>query len=98
MAAASTFETGIKLTDFKKNKEVLAINLKKLQSIARRKLQLNGPVEWTQAPKSQQTVLGKGYLSTRYSGESHVIMYSDVSSLSEVDVYHELCKARLYEL
>ncbi len=43
-------------------------------------------------------ILGKGYLNTRSSGTSHVIMYSDVSLLDEVDVYHELCKAKLYEL
>lgn len=76
----------------------MAINLKKLQAIARRKLQLKGPIEWSLVPKSQQAVLGKGYISTRYSGSSHVIMYSDAFSLDDIDVYRVLCKAKLYEL
>lgn len=88
----------INLTDFRKVRFLLALNLKKLQAVARRKLQLKGVVEWRSLSKDQQAFLGKGYLSVRSSGMSHVIMYSDVSLFDEVDVYHELCKAKLYEM
>lgn len=89
---------GINLTDLRRAVFPLAINLKKHQAIARRKLKLKSPVDWRQLSKNQQALLGKGYLSLRSSGSSHVIMYSDVSLLDEVDLYHELCKAKLYEL
>lgn len=77
---------------------MLAINLKKLQAIARRKLGLKDLIEWSKITSSDQVVLGKEYISLRSSDEAHIISYSDASSLNEADVYHELCKAKLYEL
>jgi hypothetical protein len=74
----------------------LAVNLKKLQSIARRKLDLKGQIEWNPVPKIKE--LGREYLSTRTTAGKHVISYTDVSSLEPVDAFHEMCKAKLNEL
>ena len=83
----------------------MTINLKKLQSIGRRKLKLEGSIEWSQVPRTQSLLLsnqtlGKEYLSTRTAanGTTHVISYFDASSLEPVDIFHELCKAKLDEL
>jgi hypothetical protein len=76
----------------------LAINLKKLQAVARRKLHLKGSVEWNMVPKSQTSVLGGGFLSIKSVGTAHVISYSSASSLGPVDVFHEMCKAKLDEV
>lgn len=80
----------------------LPINLKKLQSFARRKLQLKGSVEFKPISKSELSARGLGneYLSTRTNTNTmhHVISYSDASSLDTVDVFHEMCRAKLNEL
>jgi hypothetical protein len=78
----------------------LAINLKKLQSAGRRKLKLQGSVEWKLVSKSElpNQGIGKEYLSTRTIGSTHVISYFDVNSLEPVDVFHEMCRAKLNEL
>jgi hypothetical protein len=78
----------------------LPINLKKLQAVARRRLKLNSPVEWNLVSKTQlkSQGLGEEYLSTRTGIAGHVISYSDASSLEAVDVFHELCRAKLNEL
>ncbi|MHB1869103.1 MAG: hypothetical protein ACYCPP_09190 [Nitrososphaerales archaeon] len=70
----------------------MAINLKKLQAIARRRLKLKSPVEWNLVSKSHLSSqgLGKEYLSTRTSAAGHVISYSDASSLEAVDAFHEM--------
>ncbi len=77
----------------------LAINLKKLQAVARRKLNLKGSVEWEPLSNSQQSSqgLGKEYLSVRTNGTSHVISYFNAASLEPVDVFHEMCRAKLNE-
>ena len=76
----------------------MAINLKKLQATARRRLKLNNPVEWNLVSQSQLFTQGPGYLSTRTGTTGHVISYSNASSLEAVDVFHELCRAKLNEL
>jgi hypothetical protein len=78
----------------------LAINLKKLQSAGRRKLRLQGSVEWKLVSKTQLSNrgIGKEYLNTRTIGSTHVISYSEATSLEPVDVFHEMCRAKLNEL
>jgi hypothetical protein len=76
----------------------LAINLKKLQATARRRLKLNSPVEWKLVSLSEPFPHGSGYISTRTGSTGHVISYFDASSLEQVDVFHELCKVKLNEL
>ena len=77
----------------------MAINLKKLQAIARRKLNLKDAIQWDLVSQSQLSQgLGKDYLSIRSGGEGHVISYSNAESLEPVDVFHELCRAKLNEL
>lgn len=72
----------------------MAINLKKLQATARRRLELRGSVEWRAVQKS----LGTEYLSTWSNGPAHVVSYSNIASLTPADVFHEMCKAKLNEL
>ena len=78
----------------------MAINLKKLQALARRKLDLKDPIQWNLVSKGQLSSqgLGKDYLSTRSNATGHVISYSDADSLEPVDAFHELCRAKLNEL
>ncbi|MDG6996067.1 MAG: hypothetical protein JRN52_09090 [Nitrososphaerota archaeon] len=80
----------------------MAINLKKLQSIARRRLELKGSVEFNPVPKGQISAhgLGREYLGTRTNTTTmaHTISYSDSSSLEPSDVFHEMCKAKLNEM
>jgi hypothetical protein len=80
----------------------LPINLKKLQSIARRKVQLKGSVEFKLIPKGQRSAqgLGREFLNTRTNTTTmtHTISYSDSSSLQASDIFHEICKAKLNEL
>ncbi len=78
----------------------MAINLKKLQAVARRRLKLKGSVEWNSISKNQlaNQGLGSEYLSTRTNGIAHIISYSDASSLEPVDIFHELCRAKLNEM
>lgn len=76
-------------------------NLKKLQSIARRRLGLKDSIEFKSVPKSQASTLriGSEFLSTSTNALTltHTIMYSDSSSLKQADIYHEFCKAKLNE-
>ena len=78
----------------------MAINLKKLQAIARRRLGLKGSIEFNPVTRSQLKELGKEFLSTKTNTTTmlHSISYSDASSLEPVDVYHEMCRAKLNEL
>jgi hypothetical protein len=79
----------------------LSLNLKKLQSNARRRLGLKGSIEFKSVPRSQASSLriGSEFLSTSTNALtlSHTIMYSDVTSLNPADIYHEFCKAKLNE-
>jgi hypothetical protein len=79
----------------------LPLNLKKLQSIARRRLELRGSIEFKSVPKSQVSALriGLEFLSTLTNASTltHTIMYSDATSLKPADIYHELCRAKLNE-
>jgi hypothetical protein len=79
----------------------LPLNLKKLQSAARRRVGLKGDVEFESVPKSKLGALriGSGFLSTSTNSSTlkHTIVYSDISSLDPADVYHEFCRAKLNE-
>ena len=79
----------------------MALNLKKLQSIARRRLGLKGSVEFEHVSKSQIAYLkiGSEFLSTTTNSVTlaHTITYSNAPSLNPADVYHEFCKAKLNE-
>jgi len=75
------------------------VNFKKLQSIARRRLGLNGELEFV--PVKGGNAKGK-ILATSQTKSTlelkHTVTYSGTSSLDPADVYHELCRAKLYEL
>ncbi len=79
----------------------MPLNLKKLQSIARRRLGFKGNIEYKSVPKSQASTLriGSEFLSTSTNALTltHTIMYLDSSSLNPADIYHEFCKAKLNE-
>src|SRR5579875_1500531 len=83
-------------------KLLIDMNLKKLQSIARRRLDLKGAVEFKTVPsrRAMQLKLGAGFLttSTNVASTKHMITYSDIASLEPADVYHELCRAKFNEL
>jgi hypothetical protein len=78
-----------------------ALNLKKLQANARRRLGFKGKIEFKTVPKNQIAALqiGPEFLSTATDPRTlnHTIMYVEVSSLDPLDVYHEFCKVKLYE-
>jgi hypothetical protein len=79
----------------------LVLNLKKLQSIARRRLNLKGQVEFKPVSKSYLASMRiDSLLSTATNSltQAHTVSYSDASSLKVADVYHELCKAKLNEI
>ncbi|MDG6904281.1 MAG: hypothetical protein JRN20_00690 [Nitrososphaerota archaeon] len=76
----------------------MPINLKKLQAYARRKLQITSPVEWDSVSKGRTSQMESSYLSARFNGKSHIISYSNVSSLNQTDVFHALCIAKLNEM
>lgn len=78
----------------------MAINLKKLQAIARRRLNLRGSIEFKQVSNTQLKELGKEFLNTKTNTTTmvHTVSYSNSSSLEPVDVFHEMCKAKLNEL
>jgi hypothetical protein len=73
----------------------MPLNLKKIQSLARRRLGLKGEIEFRRARVPNRFVLAT---STDAETLRHVVAYSDSSSLEEADVYHELCRAKAYEL
>ena len=79
----------------------MPLNLKKLQSTARRRIGLKGDVEFESIPKSRLAALriGSGFLSTSTNSSTlkHTIVYSNVSSLDPADIYHEFCRAKLNE-
>jgi hypothetical protein len=69
--------------------------LKKIQSFARRKLGLSGEVEFRRVSQGNRFVFAT---TTNPEATKHTISYSDLSSLDEVDFYHEMCRAKVYEL
>ncbi|HKW04227.1 MAG TPA: hypothetical protein VJN71_02900, partial [Nitrososphaerales archaeon] len=78
----------------------MSLNLKKLQSKARRRIGLKGSFEFKTVPKSQIQAFkfGTGFLSTiTNSTLAHIITYSDPSSLDSADLFHEFCRAKLNE-
>ena len=79
----------------------LPLNLKKLQSIARRRLRLRGEIEFKAVPKAQTLAfkLGPQFLSTTTDQltTTHAIHYSNPETLDPADVYHEFCRAKLNE-
>lgn len=79
----------------------MPLNLKKLQSIGRRRLGLKGRIEFTSIPKGQASSLriGSDFLSTSTNALTltHTIVYSDSSTLDPAGIYHEFCKAKLNE-
>ena len=85
----------------------MAINLKKLQSIGRRRLGLTGEVEFLSVDRAKGNVQARripqamgGVLATTTNSVTlkHTISYSNVQTLEPADVYHELCRAKLDEL
>ena len=73
------------------------MNLKKLQSTARRRLDLRGEVEFVKLPGSAGRVLASS-VATPSLELKHTIKYSEASSLDPADVFHEFSRAKLYEL
>ncbi|MGI0091085.1 MAG: hypothetical protein ACREBS_05205 [Nitrososphaerales archaeon] len=73
----------------------MVLNLKKLQSIARRRLALSGEVEFVKVSSSNRG--GVLATSTNLSDMKHAISYGDASSLDPADIYHEMCRAKLDE-
>jgi len=68
-----------------------------MQSIARRRLGLSGEVEFVQRDGPEGRILVAS--NTKASLEmKHVFVYSNAASLDPTDVYHEMCRAKLYEL
>ncbi len=72
----------------------MALNLKKIQSSARRKLKLRGKIEFRQVSRNYATL----NTTTNALTNTHTISYSHGASLDPADVYHELCKAKLNEI
>jgi hypothetical protein len=72
----------------------LPLNLKKLQSYARRRLELRGSVDFKMVAKGRLS----GLLSTTSSSTKHTIFYSNAESLQPVDIFHEICRAKINEL
>lgn len=78
------------------NQEII-LNFKKLQSIARRRLGLTGDVEFVQKGGGKGRILATSVANSSLEMK-HTVTYSDAESIDPADVYHELCRARLYEL
>lgn len=72
----------------------MTINLKKLQSYARRRLGLYGQVEFVKVSSRASGILAT---STNTLDMKHTISYSDAATLDTADVYHEMCRAKLDE-
>ena len=73
------------------------MNLKKLQTIARRRLELEGEIVFVQKDGSSGRILAASVAKPSLELK-HVITYSDADSLDPADVYHEFCRAKLYEM
>ena len=73
------------------------MNLKKAQSIARRRLGLTGEVEFVHKDGPGGRILAVS--NPKASLEmKHVFVYSKADSLNPADVYHEMSRAKLYQL
>jgi hypothetical protein len=74
------------------------VNLKKLQSVARRKLGLKGEVEFVPVSGGSQGRILATSQTTSTLEMKHTVSYSGAAVLDPADVYHEMCRAKLYEL
>ena len=70
------------------------MNLKKLQATGRRRLGLVGEIEFRNLHGKSGTLA----TTTNSVTNKHTVSYSDISSLEDADVFHELCRAKLDEL
>jgi len=68
-----------------------------MQSIARRRLGLSGEVEFVQKDGPEGRILASSSQTSTIEMK-HLVMYSKAESLDPADVYHEMCRAKLYEL
>jgi hypothetical protein len=68
-----------------------------MQSIARRRLDLTGEVEFVQKDGPDGRILAASAQKSSLEMK-HVVLYSNADSLDPADVYHEMCRAKLYEL
>lgn len=73
------------------------MNLKKLESTARRRLGLTGEVEFVQKEGPGGRIVASSTPNASLQMR-HVLLYSRAESLDPADVYHEMCRAKLYEL
>jgi hypothetical protein len=74
------------------------MNLKKIQSIARRKLSLTGEIEFVQRSGPQGRILETSIVKPDSDKLKHVVIYSNAETVDPADVYHEMSRAKLYEL
>lgn len=74
------------------------MNLKKIQADARRRLGISGEVEFVQKDGPEGRILGASTRRPNSAELKHVIVYSKAESLDPADVYHEMSRAKLYEL
>lgn len=73
------------------------MNLKKMQSMARRRLGLTGEVEFVQRDGPNGRILSTSAQDSSLKMK-HTLLYSRAESLDPADVYHEMSRAKLYEL
>ena len=74
------------------------MNLKKLQSQARRRLGLKGELEFVPVSGGSQGRILSSSQTTSTLEMKHIVSYSGAAFLDPADVYHEMCRAKLYEL
>ena len=75
----------------------MPLNLKKFQSITRRRIDLKWQVDFKNVSKSagRTNILS---VSSNSSSQIHTILYSNVEGMHPADIYHEFCKAKLNEI
>lgn len=78
--------------------KIKAMNLKKIQASARRRLALSGEIEFVQKNGPAGRILEASTVKPNSDEIKHVIVYSKAEALDPADVYHEMSRAKLYEL
>lgn len=73
------------------------MNLKKLESTARRRLGLTGEVEFVQKDGPGGRILASSTPKASLQLK-HIVLYSKAETLDPADVYHEMSRAKLFEL
>ena len=75
----------------------MPLNLKKLQSIARRRIDLKWQVDFKNVSKSAEktTILS---VSSNPSSQIHTLLYSNIEGIHLADIYHEFCRSKLNEI